>query len=481
MKLISLLSLILLFWGVPKQVVSCPIPFLQPTDRLADQAYPYVDTLMTALLTRTQVAGISLSVRQAGKMIYAKGFGYADVAAQIPMKPTSQVRTASVAKVITTTALGKLATAGKLDLDAPLKTYLPDLAAPYADLTTRQIAGHTAGIPHRPTSQKATKKHYTEVREMAKLVEVAPLLFEPGTKYQYSTMGYNLLAALIEAISGKRYVDYLDEDIFGPLNMNQTFPENLAKLSEADTKSYYLKNGKLLLDKKLQDGSYKLAGAGFRSTSQDLAKMMDAYANGFLSQEVVQMMFTSNALTNGTSTQVGMGWRLNKDLGNRSTIEHAGSWQGARTVIVYYPASQLTVSIMINTQCTLFIEETAHLIAQLFLEDQPQNMDFMSLDQAITLTNNRSDGSIETYAGRLSFSDEHRGALTIATERDWLTQNPIYYVTGKKHFALATQYGLMYLHLTLAPTLTGKLYQYQMIGDPYHVLQRPMLTFQAKN
>ena len=151
--------------------------------------------------------------------------------------------------------------------------------------------------------------------------------------------------------------------------MTQTFPDNKSKFSEKDAKLYFLKkNGKLKLDKRIVDGSYKLAGAGFRSTSVDLARMMNAYSNGFISKKVVEEMFRSNLFASGKPTNVGIGWRLNNDSNNKVTIEHAGNWQGARTVIVYYPQHHLTVSIMVNTKCNIFIEEMAKLVAQSYLE-----------------------------------------------------------------------------------------------------------------
>ncbi len=442
--------------------------------------YGYVDTLMTDFLNKTKLPGVSIAVNQAGNILYSKGFGYADVKRQIAMTPTSQIRTASVAKVLTATALGKLASDGKLDFDKPLKTYIPDIKAPYANLTVRQIAGHTAGIPHRPASEKDKRKHYKEVNATMPLFKDLPLLFEPDTDYKYSTLAYNLLAILIQDISGKRYVDYMKEDIFLPLDMTQTFPDKKSEYADQDAKMYYFKKGKLTLDKKIYDGSYKLAGAGFRSTSIDLAKMMNAYSNGFIAAEVVETMFNSNILENEEPTNVGIAWRLNKDVNNNATIEHAGSWQGARTVIVYYPESELSISIMINAKCTIFIEETAHIIAQLFLDKRQTDKDLIGIDESLEINNNRSDGTIEVYEGNLKFSSPQKGELTIATDRDWLKKNTIYYLSAKNNFVLSTQYGLMYLNLKLEPTLEGKLFQYQVLNDPYHISQKPMLHFQAK-
>ncbi|MEL6132903.1 MAG: serine hydrolase domain-containing protein, partial [Bacteroidota bacterium] len=399
-------------------LLSYQLPLARNQD---SSSHPYLDTLMRSFLEKTQIAGVSVTIMEGREVQYAQGFGYADVENQLPMKPTTRIRTASVAKVLTATALGKLATEGKLDFDTPLKSYIPYIQLPYASLTTRQIAGHTAGVQHRPSTKKAKNKHYTEVRETVNFMMGDPLLFEPGTDYQYSTQGYNLLAALIEEVSGKRFVDYMRENIFQPLQMTQTFPDHPSDYTAEDARMYYLKNGTLRLDKKIYDGSYKLAGAGFRSTSSDLAHMMQAYFNGFLSEKVIAQMCTSSVLQNGDSTQVGIGWRLNRDGRDRLTIEHAGSWQGARTVIVYYPDYQLTVAMMINTQCQVFIEETAHLLADAFWAHQAaEKIQLAGWESELTIRNDRLDGSIETYEGILKFKNTHIGKLKIETDKAWL-------------------------------------------------------------
>ena len=443
--------------------------------------YAQVDALLNDFLQKTQVAGFSVAVSRQGAIVYSRAFGYADVAKKTPMQPTSQIRAASVSKVITATALGKLATDGKLDFDKPLKTYLPSLAEPYASLTTRQLAGHTAGIPHRPASRKATNKHYDQAHETLPFFQDIPeLLFEPNTAYQYSTLGYNLLAILIEEVAGKPFMDYMQEDIFAPLGMQQTFADDIYTESAQNAQLYYLKNGKLLLDKKAQDGSYKLAGAGFRSTSLDLVAMMSAYSSGFIADEVVNEMFKSNRLVNGNATNVGIGWRINSDVNGRPTIEHAGSWQGARTVIVYYPESELAISIMVNTKCTMFIEETAHILAQFFLNETAQNENRIELNKSLEIVNQRSDGSIENYDGELRLFKNANGELQISTDRSWLQQNKVYRLPAPGNFALLTIYGLLYLRIEASPSLTGEVFQYQVLSDRYHMTQKPMLYFKEK-
>jgi len=435
--------------------------------------YEEVDFIFEDILEKTKVAGISISASLNGKMIYSKGFGYSDVKNKVAILPDTKIRTASIAKVITTTALGRLASEGKLDFDSPLKNYIPYLKEPYSSLTTRQIAGHTSGIPHRPTSKNLAKKRFNEVKETLTFFDDASLLFTPNTDYKYSTLGYNLLAILIEEVSGKKYVDFMKENVFEKLGMNQTYPDHESKLASTSSKMYFLNNEKLKLDNKILDGSYKLAGAGFRSTSIDLVKMMKAYKNGFINEKVVSEMFSNRSLTNEKKTNVGIGWRLNKDIDNNPTVEHAGNWQGARTVIVYYPNKDLTISIMINTKCTIFIEETAHIIAQFFLKENDKGRNSMS--KSLAIENNRSDGSIENYKGKIEFED-NIGELTISTDRQWLAKNAFYYLPSKNNIALSTKYGLLFLRIKESEKLEGNIYQYQVMSDKNHMLGKPMLV-----
>ncbi len=471
-------------------LIACSLLFSQPylgntipSSLIQDQvpeaakvkSYPLVDTLLTSLLKQTKVAGLSISVSRSGSLIYAKGFGHADVANKVAMRPNHQIRTASVAKVITATALGRLASNGLLDFDKPIGEYLPYLKAPYAQLTVRQIAGHTAGLPHRP-EKKYTGKQYTQAKESLAFFKKDELLFEPGTGYRYSSLGYNLLAILIEEISGKPYTNYMKEDVFAPLGMSQTLPDDYKSFTKDDAKLYYFQKGKLKAEKRAIDGSYKLAGAGFRSTSSDLVKLMDAYRTDFISSPVVKEMFTGSQLKDGKPTFVGIGWRLNEDLAGNATIEHAGSWQGARTVVVYYPERELAISIMINTQCTHFIEETTHLIAQYFLKETEQPTSKTLAMKDITVNNNRSDGSIERYEAELIQSGLN-GALQIKTDRSWLKQNDFYALPIEGGYALSTTYGLLYMKLEKEAKLNGAVYQYQVLSDQYHMRQGPMLSF----
>lgn len=430
-----------------------------------------INTIMNALLEQTKVPGVSIAVSQKGSIIYRKGFGFSNVENNLSMHPNTRLRTASVAKVITAAAIGRLMSEGKLDLDEPIKTYIPYINKKYAHLTSRQLAAHTSGLEHRPKGSRYKKKQYNTIKETVQLMN-SKLLFTPDTDYKYSTHAFNLLAAVIEGASGKPYINYLNEEVFTPLKMTETYPENIQQLSDNDAKLYYINKLKLKKEK-LTNGSYKVPGAGFRSTPSDLVKMTHAFSNGFLSQEVIKEMVEKHELSNGKKINVGVTWRLSVDSFDNKVIEHAGNWLGARTVVVYYPERELSISLMINASCQILIEETAHVIAQLFMNDGEKTALIDKTNERIKLT---FRGEKEKkYDGQFTFEDK-KGCLK-TNSSGFLKSNPIYHLY-KENYVLVSSFGL--LHMTLSnneSTLNGSGYIYNTMNSENPKNKTPMISF----
>lgn len=420
-----------------------------------DQSSALADQLIKALFEKSKVAGISVSINKDDALVYSNAFGYANVKDNIELTPQTSLRAASVSKMITITALAKLHTEGKLEWDLPINKYLKNLKAPYGELTCRQIASHTAGIPHRPAKNNARKRTYTSAQERRLLVEETKPLFEASTQYKYSSLSYNLLESIIEAVSGKTYLEYLNQDIFEPLGMKQTTPDS----KENKGNLYFLEKGKLKIDRHYSNGSYKLAGAGFRSTTEDLVKMLSAYSNGFLNQKTVEELFDPMVLNSGEVLKLGIGWRINTDFKGRKVVQHAGNWQGARTVVVHFPEEQLNVAIMINTKCVMFIEETAHLIADLFLSPQEKNILAVDTEVKIIFQNESNN----TAQGKLIISKNDHGNLTMDTDIKFLQNNRILKLHSQNDYSLITEFGALYLELQTDPVFEGKLYLYQAL------------------
>ncbi|MEM1220205.1 MAG: serine hydrolase domain-containing protein [Bacteroidota bacterium] len=438
----------------------------------SSKSYPFLDPLLEALRQETQLPGIAISVNYGGKLLYSKGFGYWDLEEKTPMEATSVIRTGSVAKILTATALGRLVTKGRLDLDRPIGDYVSFLDAPYAQLTCRQIAGHTAGVVHRPSKNGVKAKHYAEIRPTVDFLQKEALLFPPDNQYAYSTLGYNLLAAVIESVTGQPYANYMRDSIFVPLGMLQTEPDN----QEEALPMYFFKKGQIKKDRRPVDGSYKLAGAAFRSTAQDLALLMNAYHNGFIAKEVVQDMWTNRHLVDGTLTNVGLGWRINRDFTGAFTVDHAGSWQGARTVVVHYPEEQLTVSVMINTKCELFIEETAQLIARSILDADQPLADLEPIIGNYTMQDRRKEEAT-SFEADIKRVDTTIAQLKTNSTSDWLRESPIFSFPGEGRYALISKYGLLYLEFKQEANPPLNLFLYQNVRGPFHPESGAMLEF----
>ncbi|WP_394748103.1 serine hydrolase domain-containing protein [Spongiimicrobium salis] len=433
-----------------------------------------VKTLANAFIQKTGIPGFSIAVSKNDTLQYAQGFGYSNLEDGIKMTPTTRLRAASVSKLITVTALGRLLSQEKVDLDAPIKKYIPYIDAQYANLTSRQLAGHTSGLDHRPRGKRHKKQQFIHIKPMVELMD-KPLLFESDTSYKYSTHGFVVLGAVIEGASGVPFETYMQEAVFKALDMTQTIPEDIKKLTANDSEIYYVKKG-MPHKQRWTNTSYNLPGAGFRSTPTDLLKMMCAYTNGFISKEVVTEMFRSHKLKNGEKTNVGISWRNSYDTFGHRTIEHAGNWLGARTVIVHYPEENMNIAIMLNAGRHILIEETAHIFAELFREWSKNKPVVSQINTHIELRF-RSKGKVTQHHGNISLKG-HKGVLNVDFD-GFLKSNELYYLGHGNHYAVITDFGLAYLSLTKEAVLKGDLFLYGTLNTANPTTQEAKASFRS--
>ena len=172
----------------------------------------------------------SVLVSDQGKVIYKKGFGMANMEWDIPNQPNTKHRLGSITKQFTAMLILQLVAEGKLDVQAPITTYLPDYPKASGDIiTSHHLLTHTSGIPNYTAFPKfmedESRNPYTP-EEFVKTFADKPLDFTPGEKFSYSNSGYFLLGLLVEKLSGKSYEQMLQEKIFAPLNMKDTGYDN---------------------------------------------------------------------------------------------------------------------------------------------------------------------------------------------------------------------------------------------------------------
>src|SRR5262249_37165742 len=148
-----------------------------------------------------------------------------DLEQQVPVTPISRLRIGSVSKPLTAALLGLLVEEGRLDLDAPVQAYVPDFPRKAWPITTRQLAGHLAGVRHYRGHEFEIRDHYATVLEGLAIFENASLLFQPGTKFSYSSYGWNLISAVLEGAAHESFLPMMQARVFEPAGMAHTAPD----------------------------------------------------------------------------------------------------------------------------------------------------------------------------------------------------------------------------------------------------------------
>jgi serine beta-lactamase-like protein LACTB, mitochondrial len=419
-----------------------------------------VHAMGEALLSTAHLPGLSLAVGKQGKVILTDGFGFADIATQQRVTAATQFRTASVGKVIAATALGKLLQDGRINLDASVQEYVPAYPAKQWTITPRQLAGHIAGVPHYNAADKLERRFYPSLGDALGVFAAESLRFEPGTRYAYSTHGYTLLSAAIEGAAGKPFLQYLDEAVLRPLGMKGTGPNLIATPGPTMATLYSIVNNKPLKVEHPEDPSYKWAGGGMISTPSDLVRLTTGYYNGFLKPATVALMFASQRLRSGVETGVALGWRNSFDFFGHRVVEHAGSMEGARSVVSFFPESQLTVAIMSNTSWNSLIEETAHMLALPFLlERSPAPQPEGSATVNVRLLKN--DGSYDDKPGVLVLQGG-AGRLTVDPGTSTEQGFPLVYLERGNRYAMVRPDGIVLLTIERSSTtsITGLAIRY---------------------
>jgi serine beta-lactamase-like protein LACTB, mitochondrial len=311
------------------------------------------------------IPGLALSVAIDGKLVYSQGFGYADLEEHVSAKPTTKFRIGSISKPLTATALMELVEAGKIDLDAPIQKYVPSF--PHKDVTVRMVGGHLGGIRHYKDGEMEIQRHYDNVQEGLKIFEKDPLIDKPGNKFHYSSYGYNLLSAAIESASGEPFLTYMQEHVFTPMGLTHTTADQNTLIIEERSRFYDLTKDGHEENAPYVDNSYKWAGGGFLSTSEDLVHFGSQLLQpGFLKESSLQLLFTSQTTNSGEETHYGIGWGIHKGPGGERMYEHSGGSVGGTSQLIVFPDSHVVIALVTNTSEGLWKRDEVAALAEAF-------------------------------------------------------------------------------------------------------------------
>ncbi len=311
--------------------------------------------------------GISVAIGYRGEVVWAQGFGYADVKEEKPVTTETLFRIGSVSKPLTAVGLMLLVQEGKLDLDADVRSYVPEFPEKRWPGTTRQLAGHLGGIRHYRGAEFLSNVNYPKVRDGLGIFSADPLIAEPGTLYSYSSYGFNLISAAMETAAEQPFLEFMQERVFEPLGLKHTLPDHAAAEVPQRTAFYQTLAGKTVPALPV-DNSYKWAGGGFLSTPSDLIRFQFAVQGpGFLSESSRDEMFRSQTTRDGKRTGYGIGWSVTDSDNRGKTAGHSGGSVGGSTMLDSYLRADLVVAVAIN-QASQPATLLARSLAQPFLK-----------------------------------------------------------------------------------------------------------------
>jgi CubicO group peptidase (beta-lactamase class C family) len=340
--------------GVLLLAGSTPAPAQEVAGLPAD-ATARIESAIATYMAANHVPGLSVALVIDGRPAWSRGFGQADIENAVPATAATAYRSASIGKTMTATAAMRLVEAGKLDLDADIRRYCPAFPAKRWTITVRQLLSHQSGIRHyggpRDREEQASTVHYANVVDAMAPFKVDPLQFQPGTRYLYSTYGYDVLGCVMQGAAGAPFLDVMRTQLWEPAAMHATRDDDPAALIDRRASGYALVDG-TLRNAQHVDMSNRMPAGGYVTTVDDLARFEASLLDGTLvAPKTLKQMLAPSVLADGTPVPYGLGWGMELERWHDDTWAfHGGSSPGASGMVALMPAHRFGVVILANLE-----------------------------------------------------------------------------------------------------------------------------------
>jgi D-alanyl-D-alanine carboxypeptidase len=351
-----------------------------------------LDAWMPLRRAYAQVPAISIGIVSKGKLAYARGFGYADLASRTDATEQTCYRIASNSKTFTAVAIMQLVEQGSLALDDTIASHLRwfrPSGKTGSPITIRQALSHSAGVYRDATSPHWDNDEFPDLASLKRQATAAGSgVFENNTRWKYSNFGFALLGEVIKKVSGQAYASYMRENIIEPLGLERTEPE-LTKASREWLATPY---SRPLPESDLRD-SFEHANTrayasatGFLSNVPDLATYIGALSLGddrLLGRESKKEMFRPHWETGEDGVSYGLGFIVSK-VGKRTVVGHGGGFPGFITNQAFDPTDDLGVIVLTNSNDSpaVFLRTGIFRMIDRFMSDGDR---YRSTDTATTL------------------------------------------------------------------------------------------------
>jgi CubicO group peptidase (beta-lactamase class C family) len=375
-----------------------------------------IDQVVKEHMSEYKIPGVSLAVLRRGEIVLLKSYGLANVEHQVPVKPETIFQSGSIGKQFTAAAIMILVQDGKISLDDKISKYVPDVPPAWKEITVRHLLTHTSGMGDYPADIDL-RRDYTE-DEFLESFKKVPLDFVPGSKWNYSNVGYVTLGILIRKVTGKYYGDFLQERVFRPLDMRTARIISEADIVPNRAAGYRLIRGELKNQEWVSPSTNSTADGSLYLSILDLAKWDAAlYTASPLTQASRNTIWTSARLSDGTTKAYGMGWHIANLHGHRIVL-HGGAWQGFKSQIIRFLDSEVSIIFLANSWETRDFKLARALAAALYPEfalpdvrlgqDAEPQVTSLMRRLLIQITTDTVDEQLFTPQARAAFDGDHR-------------------------------------------------------------------------
>ena len=333
-----------------------------PTSRTTVPDQPVntkVDSFVQAELTRQRIPGLALVVLKDGKVIYTKGYGYANLGQAVPATTEQRFQIGSISKQFTAAAVLLLVQDGKMALDEKIGKYLTGIPAEWEAITVRHLLAHTSGLPRdfdESVFANADSHGPYSTDQLLTIAKTIKPMHAAGQMYAYSNIGYQLMGGIIEKVSGAPFGKLLQDRIFTPLGMSTARLISVQDLAGSAT-GYFIGDSKLLQALQMSKISpgvqslYPNGAGGVEMSATDLAKWdVSLDTDKILTKSSRNQMWAASALVQQADTYTinyGLGWFLS-DFNKHPKVYHSGGMHAFTTDYLHYTDGKLSVIVLTN-------------------------------------------------------------------------------------------------------------------------------------
>lgn len=308
-----------------------------------------IDTFVEAERNRQQIPGVAIAVVHHGSVLVAKGYGLANVEHQVPVTAETIFQSGSLGKQLTAAVAMKLVEEAKLSLDDPVTKFLPAAPPPWQPITIRHLLTHTSGITDWDEPLVDLRRDYSD-EEFDRIIFAQQLEFPAGSRFNYSSTGYDLLGQILQKATGQTLATLYRERLFKPAGMHTARVISEADIVPHRAAGYEMVDGVLknqrwvapYFNERMADGCLYVSVLDLLAWDRAVRDRSD------LSPESWATIFNPVRLNSGKTYPYGFGWFI-EEVAGQTVHEHTGRWQGFNAFIVRYLGDDLTVIVLANS------------------------------------------------------------------------------------------------------------------------------------